>query len=60
MYSRYAEKKRWKVTLLDMSITGVGGAKEVIAQIQGKGVFSKLKYESGRRQRQAAGSTPPR
>jgi len=47
MYSRYAEKKRWKVTLLDMSITGVGGAKEVIAQIQGKGVFSRLKYESG-------------
>jgi peptide chain release factor 1 len=47
MYSRYAEKKRWKVTLLDMSTTGVGGAKEVIAQVQGKGVFSKLKYESG-------------
>ncbi len=47
MYSRYAEKKRWKVTLLDMSTSGVGGAKEVIAQIQGKGVFSRLKYESG-------------
>ncbi len=47
MYSRYAEKKRWKVTLLDMSTTGVGGAKEVVAQIQGKGVFSRLKYESG-------------
>lgn len=47
LYSRYAEKKRWKVTLLDMSTTGVGGAKEVIAQIQGKGVFSRLKYESG-------------
>ncbi len=47
LYSRYAEKKRWKVTLLDMSTSGVGGAKEVIAQIQGKGVFSKLKYESG-------------
>jgi len=47
MYSRYAEKKRWKITLLDMSTTGVGGAKEVIAQIQGKGVFSRLKYESG-------------
>jgi peptide chain release factor 1 len=47
MYSRYAEKKRWKVTLLDMSTTGVGGAKEIIAQIQGKGVFSRLKYESG-------------
>ena len=47
MYSRYAEKKRWKVTLLDMSTSGVGGAKEVIAQIQGKGVYSRLKYESG-------------
>ena len=47
MYSRYAEKKRWKVTLLDMSTSGVGGVKEVIAQIQGKGVYSKLKYESG-------------
>lgn len=47
MYSRYSEKKRWKVTLLDMSVSGVGGAKEVIAQIQGKGVYSKLKYESG-------------
>ncbi|MDH4162939.1 MAG: peptide chain release factor 1 [Nitrospirota bacterium] len=47
MYSRYAEKKRWKVTLLDMSTTGVGGAKEIVAQIQGKGVFSRLKYESG-------------
>jgi peptide chain release factor 1 len=47
MYSRYAEKKRWKLTLLDMSTTGVGGAKEIIAQVQGKGVFSRLKYESG-------------
>ena len=47
MYSRYAEKKRWKVTLLDMSTSGAGGAKEIIAQIQGKGVFSRLKYESG-------------
>ena len=47
LYSRYAEKKRWKVTLLDMSTTGGGGAKEVIAQIQGKGVYSRLKYESG-------------
>lgn len=47
MYSRYAEKKRWKVTVLDMTATGVGGVKEVIAQIQGKGVYSRLKYESG-------------
>jgi peptide chain release factor 1 len=47
MYSRYAEKKRWKVTLLDLSTSGVGGVKEVIAQVQGKGVYSRLKYESG-------------
>ncbi len=47
MYTRYSEKKRWKVTLLDMSVSGVGGAKEIIAQVQGKGVFSRLKYESG-------------
>ena len=47
MYSRYSEKKRWKLTLLDMSTTGVGGVKEVVAQIQGKGVYSRLKYESG-------------
>lgn len=47
MYSRYAEKKRWKLTVLDMSTSGVGGVKEVIAQVQGKGVFSRLKYESG-------------
>ena len=47
MYSRYAEKKRWKLTLLDMSTTGVGGVKEVVAQILGKGVYSRLKYESG-------------
>jgi peptide chain release factor 1 len=47
MYSRYAEKRRWKVTLLDMSTTGVGGVKEAVAQIQGKGVYSRLKYESG-------------
>lgn len=47
MYSRYAEKRRWKVTVLDMTGTGVGGVREVIAQIQGKGVYSRLKYESG-------------
>ncbi|HAR46953.1 MAG: peptide chain release factor 1 [Nitrospirae bacterium GWC2_57_13] len=47
MYSRYAEKQRWKLTVLDMSTSGVGGIREVIAQITGKGVFSRLKYESG-------------
>ncbi len=47
LYSRYSEKKRWNLRLLDMSATGVGGAKEIVAQIQGKGVFSRLKYDSG-------------
>lgn len=47
MYSKYAENKRWKVEIMDMSSTGVGGIKEVIASIQGKGAYSRLKYESG-------------
>ena len=47
MYSKYAEGRRWKVEILDMSTTGVGGIKEVIASIQGKGAYSRLKYESG-------------
>lgn len=47
MYSRYAESKRWKVEIIDMNATGLGGIKEVIATIQGKGAFSRLKYESG-------------
>ncbi|MFI5105167.1 MAG: PCRF domain-containing protein, partial [Terriglobales bacterium] len=47
MYSRYAETQRWKVEVLSTSESGVGGLKEVIAIIEGKGAFSKLKYESG-------------
>ncbi|MEW6109735.1 MAG: peptide chain release factor 1 [Nitrospirota bacterium] len=47
MYSKYAESKRWKVELINMNTTGLGGIKEVIASIQGKGAYSKLKYESG-------------
>lgn len=47
MYSKYAESRRWKVEVMDMSSTGVGGIKEVVASIQGKGVYSRLKYESG-------------
>ena len=47
MYTKYAESKRWKVELMDMHSTGVGGLKEVVASIQGKGAYSKLKYESG-------------
>jgi peptide chain release factor 1 len=47
MYTRYAEKRGWKVELLDMSRSDAGGLKEVIAAIEGKGAFSRLKYESG-------------
>ena len=47
MYSRYAESQRWKVEVLSTSESGVGGLKEVIAIIEGQGVFSRLKYESG-------------
>jgi len=47
MYSKYAENKRWKVEIMDMSSTGVGGIKEVIAEVQGKGAYSRMKYESG-------------
>lgn len=47
MYTRYAESKGWKVEVLDINSTGVGGIKEVIASIKGKGVYSRLKYESG-------------
>jgi peptide chain release factor 1 len=47
MYSRYAEMQRWKVEILSSSESGVGGLKEVIAIIEGKGAYSRLKYESG-------------
>ena len=47
MYSRYAERQRWKIDVMSMSESGAGGIKEVIASIEGKGVYSRLKYESG-------------
>jgi peptide chain release factor 1 len=47
MYTRYAETQRWKVEVLSTSESSVGGLKEVIAIIEGKGVYSRLKYESG-------------
>lgn len=47
MYSRYAERRRWKIELLSASDTGVGGYKEVSFMIKGKGAYSRLKYESG-------------
>jgi peptide chain release factor 1 len=47
MYSRYAEKHGWKTELLSQNETGIGGFKEVIFEVKGKGAFSRLKYESG-------------
>ena len=47
MYTRYAEAQRWKVEVLSTSESGVGGMKEVIAMIEGKGAYSRLKYEGG-------------
>ncbi len=47
MYTKYAERMRWKVEIMDISETGIGGLKEVVASINGKEVYSRLKYESG-------------
>jgi len=47
MYSRYAEGKRWKVEVLSSSESGIGGLKEIIALVEGQGVYSQMKYESG-------------
>jgi len=47
MYGRYAEEKRWKMSMTDTSDTGLGGIKEAVAMIEGEGAFSRLKYESG-------------
>lgn len=47
MYSRFAENRSWKVEVMTHNPTGVGGLKEVIAMINGKGAYSVFKYESG-------------
>jgi peptide chain release factor 1 len=47
MYSRYAERQGWRVEVLNLSDSGTGGVKEVTAIIEGRGVYSRLKYESG-------------
>src|SRR5512138_1564203 len=47
MYSRYADAQRWKTEILSENAIGVGGYKEIIFEIRGKGAYSKLKYESG-------------
>jgi peptide chain release factor 1 len=47
MYSKYAEYRKWKVEVLDSNPIGIGGLKEVVASIKGKGAYSRLRYESG-------------
>jgi peptide chain release factor 1 len=47
MYSRYAERQGWKVDVLSSNDTGVGGLKEVVASVEGRGVYGRFKYESG-------------
>jgi len=47
MYSKLAEKRGWRMEILNRHYTGVGGFKEIIALIEGKGVYSRLKFESG-------------
>lgn len=47
MYMRYAERKGWKTELMDVNDTGLGGIKEAVMLIKGKGAYSRLKYESG-------------
>jgi peptide chain release factor 1 len=47
MYARYAERQGWKMDILEMSDTGVGGIKDAVAVIEGERVYSKMRYESG-------------
>ncbi|MBI5966486.1 MAG: peptide chain release factor 1 [Deltaproteobacteria bacterium] len=47
MYAKYAEMNRWRVEVMSQNPTGLGGFREIIALIEGKGVYSRLKYESG-------------
>ncbi len=47
MYTKFAERHGWRLEVMSTNDTGVGGLKEVIATIEGRGVYSKLKYESG-------------
>jgi peptide chain release factor 1 len=47
MYMRYGERRNWKSEIIDMNETGIGGMKEAVVLIKGKGAYSRLKYESG-------------
>ena len=47
MYSRYAENKRWNLEALDANESGIGGFKEIVFEVRGKGAYARLKYEGG-------------
>src|SRR5215467_3303564 len=47
MYTKYAERQRWKVEVMDANPTGIGGLKEAVLLIQGRGAWSRLKFERG-------------
>ncbi|MDE3231328.1 MAG: peptide chain release factor 1, partial [Chloroflexota bacterium] len=47
MYTRYADMRRWQVEVLDSNESGIGGFKEVVMEVRGKGAYSRLKYEGG-------------
>ena len=47
MYTKYAERRKWKVEVMDSSPTGVGGFKEIVFFVQGRGAWSRLKFERG-------------
>ncbi|MCL6553146.1 MAG: peptide chain release factor 1 [Firmicutes bacterium] len=47
MYTRYAERRRWRTEVLEAHPTGIGGFKEIVFSISGRGAYSRLKYESG-------------
>ncbi|MFC2063189.1 peptide chain release factor 1 [Chloroflexota bacterium] len=47
MYTRYAQTKNWATDIIDSNYSGIGGFKEIVLEIKGKGAFSRLKYESG-------------
>ncbi len=57
MYSRYAETKRYSIDIVSLNDTGIGGMKEVIANIKGQGAYSRFKYESGTHRVQRVPST---
>lgn len=57
MYTRYADEKRWSVEVLDSNASGIGGFKEVVFEVHGRGAYARLKYEGGTHRVQRVPST---